>query len=86
MFGWFRKKPVQPTVRHIPGYRPSRQITDDDRAMTGSAVVDGVLGLPSSPTALAVDLATHSGFDVSTYDSVSTDSGGSSDNSGGGGW
>jgi hypothetical protein len=36
----------------------SRAPSDDDTAVTGSAVLDGVIGIPSSPTAFAIDLAT----------------------------
>lgn len=43
MFGWFRKKSVHPTVRHILGYRPSRQITDDELTFwIAMLVIDGI--------------------------------------------
>jgi len=35
--------------------------SDDDNSFTGSAIIDGIVGIPSSPTALIWDIATHDG-------------------------
>ncbi len=40
-------------------YKPK---TDDDFSITGSAVADGLLGLPTSGTAILVDLVTPGGL------------------------
>lgn len=33
-----------------------RPKTDDEKSITGTAFTDGMLGIPSSPTAIAVDI------------------------------
>ena len=36
----------------------SKPKTDDDNSVTGSAIIDGMIGIPSSPTAILWDIAT----------------------------
>lgn len=39
-----------------------RRNSDDDNSFTGSAITDGLLGIPSSPMAIAIDMATPGGL------------------------
>lgn len=70
--------------------------SDDNSSFTGSPIVDGILGIPSSPLAIAIDMVTPGGlFDSnsnnshdsgsndssSSYDSGSSDSSSSYDSS-----
>lgn len=39
-----------------------RRNSDDDNSFTGSAITDGLLGIPSSGLAIAIDMATPGGM------------------------